>query len=91
MRRYGLTAQEFEHTFVRLEQINRLQAEGLLDEHLPHLRPGRPLRVMAANPQGFLVTAPRRAVVVVDNASDDASTLIAQATEGLLLHPSTEG
>jgi nucleoside-diphosphate-sugar epimerase len=34
MRRHGLTAQDFEHTFVRLEQIKRLQAEGLLDEDL---------------------------------------------------------
>jgi nucleoside-diphosphate-sugar epimerase len=34
MRRNGLTVEEFEHTFVRLEQINRLQAEGLLDEEL---------------------------------------------------------
>ena len=34
MTRYGLTSQEFEHTFVRLEQINRLTAAGRLDEHL---------------------------------------------------------
>ena len=34
MRSNGLTAQEFQHTFVRLEQINRLQSEGLLDDHL---------------------------------------------------------
>jgi nucleoside-diphosphate-sugar epimerase len=34
MDRHGLTAQEFEHTCVRLEQFNRLQSEGLLDEHL---------------------------------------------------------
>jgi nucleoside-diphosphate-sugar epimerase len=34
MHRYGLTAQEFEHTFVRLEQINRLTAAGAMDEHL---------------------------------------------------------
>lgn len=34
MSRYGLTVQEFEHTFVRLEQINRLRAEGRLDEQL---------------------------------------------------------
>jgi nucleoside-diphosphate-sugar epimerase len=34
MSRFGLTAQEFEHTFVRLEQINRLSAAGLLDEQL---------------------------------------------------------
>jgi len=34
MRRHGLTAEEFEHSFVRLEQINRLQAEGLLDGDL---------------------------------------------------------
>jgi nucleoside-diphosphate-sugar epimerase len=38
MRRNGLTAQEFEHTFVRLEQIKRLQAEGLLDEDLRRTR-----------------------------------------------------
>jgi nucleoside-diphosphate-sugar epimerase len=32
--RHGLTAEEFEHTFVRLEQINRLKAAGRLDDHL---------------------------------------------------------
>ena len=32
MGRYGLTPHEFEHTFVRLEQINRLRAAGRLDE-----------------------------------------------------------
>jgi nucleoside-diphosphate-sugar epimerase len=32
--RNGLTAEEFEHTFVRLEQIKGLQAHGLLDEDL---------------------------------------------------------
>ena len=30
----GSPAEEFEHTFVRLEQINRLTAAGRLDEHL---------------------------------------------------------
>ncbi len=34
MHRNGLTAEEFEHVFVRLEQINRLRADGLLDEQL---------------------------------------------------------
>jgi nucleoside-diphosphate-sugar epimerase len=34
MSRYRLSAQDFEHTFVRLEQINRLRAAGRLDEHL---------------------------------------------------------
>jgi nucleoside-diphosphate-sugar epimerase len=32
--RYGLTDQQFEHTFVRLEQINRLKARGHLDDLL---------------------------------------------------------
>jgi len=34
MSRNGLATQDFEHTFVRLEQINRLRAAGRLDEHL---------------------------------------------------------
>jgi nucleoside-diphosphate-sugar epimerase len=34
MTRYGLTGEQFEHTFVRLEQINRLKTAGRLDEHL---------------------------------------------------------
>lgn len=34
MGRYGLTAEEFEHTFVRLEQVKRLMAVGRLDEDL---------------------------------------------------------
>ena len=34
MSQYGLTGAQFEHTFVRLEQINRLQAAGRLDEQL---------------------------------------------------------
>jgi hypothetical protein len=34
MSRFGLTDQDFEHTFVRLEQINRLKAAGRLDEQL---------------------------------------------------------
>ena len=34
MHRYGLTAEQFEHDFVRLEQINRLRADGSLDDHL---------------------------------------------------------
>jgi nucleoside-diphosphate-sugar epimerase len=34
MGRFGLTGTQFEHTFVRLEQINRLQAAGLLDGNL---------------------------------------------------------
>ncbi|GAB7007652.1 NAD(P)-dependent oxidoreductase [Nocardioides sp. AN3] len=34
MRRNGLTREAFDHTFVRLEQINRLQAAGLLDANL---------------------------------------------------------
>ncbi len=41
MGRHGLTAEEFEHTFVRLEQINRLKAAGRLDEHLRRVG-GRP-------------------------------------------------
>ena len=31
MSRYALTSEEFEHTFVRLEQISRLPAAGRLD------------------------------------------------------------
>jgi hypothetical protein len=34
MERNGLTAEQFTHTFVRLEQINRLTAAGRLDEML---------------------------------------------------------
>jgi nucleoside-diphosphate-sugar epimerase len=34
MRRYDLTEDEFAHTFVRLEWINRLTADGRLDERL---------------------------------------------------------
>lgn len=34
MARNGLTAEEFEHGFVRLEQINRLKRAGLLDDML---------------------------------------------------------
>ena len=34
MRRRGLTSEQFEHTFVRLEQVNRLRAAGRLDEML---------------------------------------------------------
>jgi len=34
MRRHGLTAEQFEHTYVRLEQVNRLKATGRLDEML---------------------------------------------------------
>src|SRR3954453_3719076 len=34
MSRNRLATQDFEHTFVRLEQINRLRAAGRLDEHL---------------------------------------------------------
>jgi nucleoside-diphosphate-sugar epimerase len=34
MNRYGLTADQFGHTFVRLEQVNRLKAAGRLDDHL---------------------------------------------------------
>ena len=34
MGRHGLTKEEFEHTFVRLEQVNRLQAAGVLDDCL---------------------------------------------------------
>ncbi len=34
MERNGLTAEQFGHTFVRLEQINRLKAEGRLDDML---------------------------------------------------------
>jgi len=34
MRRHRLTAEAFGHTFVRLEQINRLRAERLLDDEL---------------------------------------------------------
>ena len=50
MGRHGLTKEDFEHTFVRLEQINRLTAAGLLDEHLHRTydEDGRH-RVMAAN------------------------------------------
>jgi nucleoside-diphosphate-sugar epimerase len=36
MGRIGLTADAFEHTFVRLEQVNRLRAAGVLDENLRH-------------------------------------------------------
>jgi hypothetical protein len=50
MHRHGLTAQEFEHTFVRLERINRLQSEGLLDEHLRRTHDGAGLHgAVAAN------------------------------------------
>ncbi len=34
MRRFGLTTEHFEHTFVRLEQVNRLVAAGRLDQTL---------------------------------------------------------
>ena len=34
MSRIGLTVEDFEHTFVRLEQVNRLMAAGRLDEDL---------------------------------------------------------
>src|SRR3954452_3170672 len=34
MERYGITSRRFEHTFVRLEQINELKAAGRLDEQL---------------------------------------------------------
>ena len=50
MRRNGLTVDEFEHTFVRLEQINRLRSEGLLDEDLRRTQDEPDLRgAMAAN------------------------------------------
>ena len=34
MRRHGLTTEDFQHAYVRLQRINDLQAEGLLDEQL---------------------------------------------------------
>jgi nucleoside-diphosphate-sugar epimerase len=40
MGRYGLTTQDFEHTFVRLEQINRLRSAGRIDEHLRRVGAG---------------------------------------------------
>ena len=39
MSRYGLTAAQFEHTFVRLEQISRLTAAGRLDAMLRRTEP----------------------------------------------------
>jgi nucleoside-diphosphate-sugar epimerase len=40
MSRHGLTVREFEHTFVRLEQVNRLRSAGALDEHLRRVGAG---------------------------------------------------
>jgi hypothetical protein len=34
MERYGLTVEQFERTFVRLENINRLKSDGRLDDML---------------------------------------------------------
>jgi hypothetical protein len=39
MSRHGLTTEQFQHTFVRLEQVNRLKAAGRLDEMLRRTRP----------------------------------------------------
>jgi hypothetical protein len=39
MSEYGLTAAQFEHTFVRLEQISRLTAAGQLDAMLRRTDP----------------------------------------------------
>jgi nucleoside-diphosphate-sugar epimerase len=39
MGRHGLTRAQFEGTFVRLEQVNRLRAEGLLDDMLERVDP----------------------------------------------------
>ena len=47
MERYGLTAAQFEHTFVRLEQVNRLKAEGTLDDHLHRTSAGADLHGVA--------------------------------------------
>lgn len=50
MRLHGLTAEDFQDTFVRLKQINRLQSEGVLDEHLRRTYDGAGLHgAMAAN------------------------------------------
>jgi len=40
MQFHGLTSHEFEHTFVRLEQVNRLTDSGLLDAMLQRTDPG---------------------------------------------------
>ena len=40
MRRHGLTAEQHEHTFVRLEQVTRLQQTGRLDDTLRLVDPG---------------------------------------------------
>jgi len=40
MGRHGLTTRDFEHTFVRLEQINQLQTAGLLDQYLRRTQQG---------------------------------------------------
>ena len=42
MDRYGLTSAQFVHTFVRLEQINRLKAAGRLDDMLQRTEPTIP-------------------------------------------------
>jgi hypothetical protein len=39
MDRYGLTSAQFEQTFVRLQQINRLKAAGRLDDLLQRTEP----------------------------------------------------
>jgi len=41
MQRRGITAEQFAHTFVRLEQINRLRAAGRLDDLLRRTEPAR--------------------------------------------------
>ena len=105
---------EFEHTFVRLEQINRLQAAGRLDDMLRRTETDARRLMTSTGGRSRPVSAPRVAVVVVthnsadvlpacleslrdggaddveltdvvvvDNASDDSSTEIAKATDGL--------
>ena len=44
MGRYGLTTPQFEHTFVRLEQVNRLKAAGRLDDDLRSVGDGPSIR-----------------------------------------------
>jgi nucleoside-diphosphate-sugar epimerase len=61
MGRHGLTTRQFEHTFVRLEQITRLQADGLLDEDLR--RTGDQAAVRGLSSLGGGAGAPTSALV----------------------------
>jgi hypothetical protein len=61
MDRHGLTTRQFEHTFVRLERITVLQADGLVDEDLRRTDARTAVRVVS--PLGGAAGAPASGLV----------------------------